>query len=479
MSLLGVAASWLDLRRQSVWRALVISLVLIGALAFSLRPMHNLQNAILIGLPALAVVLVCLRYPSLGLLLVIVLGQLLPFTLGTGTGTRLNPAVLLVLWLLVVWFLRMVVRREASLSPYLPIPLTFLLLLAVAVALAVGQIRWYPISGASLASQLGGVAVYVTSLGALLLSAHQINDLKWLRRMVYTVFAIGAVYLGSLITWRVGGRFIEQYFTSGALGSLFWVWLVALAAGEILFNANLTPGKRLALAGLIAATFYVRIVTGGEWASGWLPAIVALLVVIWGRYRRLGWAGIVVLLAAFIANSGGLLQAVAADEYGNLFPWEARTAAWRVVLQATSVNPIFGLGPSNYYYYVRLFPLPGWQSTWFVPFSSHNNFVDIYAQFGLVGLALFAGLIVSLGREIWLLRRRVTDDFERGFIYAALGGLVGSLIAGLLGDWFLPFVYNIGIAGVRSSVIMWLFLGSVLAIRRRYDQASAPPVGDA
>ena len=35
---------------------------------------------------------------------------------------------------------------------------------------------------------------------------------------------------------------------------------------------------------------------------------------------------------------------------------------------------------------------------------------------------------------------------------------------GALGDWFLPFVYNIGIAGFRASVLGWLFLGGLLAM---------------
>lgn len=468
------AADWFDRRHQVVWRMLVVTLVLTGAIWFGLSPSRMFQGWVLVGIPALIVALACVWSPPLGLMFAIVLGQMLPLSVATGTGTTFNPAVLLVLWLLVIWFLRMVVRREAGLSGYAPVQLAFLFMLEVLVAFAVGQIRWYPISGASLPAQIGGVIIYVVSLGAMLLAAHLIDDLIWLRRMTYAVLGIGALYLASLfLFWSFGGRYIEQLFIPGTLTSIFWIWLIALAAGEILFNPTLTLVRRVALIGLIGTTFYLRIMVGGEWASGWMPAVISLLGVVWGRYRRLGWFGIGLVVAAFIANFGGLLTAVSADSSGNLFPWEARNDAWRIVLTATSANPLFGLGPSNYYHYVRLFPLRGWQQQWYVNFSSHNNFVDIIGQFGYIGLVLFVLLVAALAREIWLLRDRVTDGFLQGYLYGALGALLGCMFAGMLGDWFLPFVYNIGMAGVRSSVIMWIFLGGVLAIRRHVERAEA------
>jgi hypothetical protein len=59
------------------------------------------------------------------------------------------------------------------------------------------------------------------------------------------------------------------------------------------------------------------------------------------------------------------------------------------------------------------------------------------------------------------------------------------LISGLLGDWFLPFLYNISTAGFRSSLIGWFFVGGLLALdqmRRREQAAQATinqPVGHA
>jgi len=38
----------------------------------------------------------------------------------------------------------------------------------------------------------------------------------------------------------------------------------------------------------------------------------------------------------------------------------------------------------------------------------------------------------------------------------------------MLVDWFLPFVYNTGFPGLRTSVLAWMFLGGLAAL----DQVS-------
>jgi len=36
----------------------------------------------------------------------------------------------------------------------------------------------------------------------------------------------------------------------------------------------------------------------------------------------------------------------------------------------------------------------------------------------------------------------------------------------MLADWVLPFVYNIGLAGFRASVLGWLFLGGLVTLEQ-------------
>ncbi len=58
----------------------------------------------------------------------------------------------------------------------------------------------------------------------------------------------------------------------------------------------------------------------------------------------------------------------------------------------------------------------------------------------------------------------------------AIAGLAGSLVSGLLADWIIPFTYNIGIRGFRSSLLFWFFLGGVLSLKRIASQAAPAPV---
>ena len=101
-----------------------------------------------------------------------------------------------------------------------------------------------------------------------------------------------------------------------------------------------------------------------------------------------------------------------------------------------------------------------------VSLSSHNNYIDIYAQFGLLGVALFVWFLVELGRVGWRLTGCFGGDFEDGYVHGALGGLAGSLVAMMLVDWFLPYVYNVGFRGFRTSALAWMFLGGLVALEQ-------------
>jgi O-antigen ligase len=149
----------------------------------------------------------------------------------------------------------------------------------------------------------------------------------------------------------------------------------------------------------------------------------------------------------------------------NSYSLMTRLEAWRIVLEIVKINPFLGLGPSNYYFYTPLFPILGYS----VQFNSHNNYVDIIAQTGFLGLLCFFWLAGEIGLLGWNLRERVPQgSFARAYVYGALGGLAGSLAAAMLGDWLIPFVYNIGLAGFRASVLAWLFLGGLVVIESTF-----------
>jgi O-antigen ligase len=128
------------------------------------------------------------------------------------------------------------------------------------------------------------------------------------------------------------------------------------------------------------------------------------------------------------------------------------------------VNPVLGLGPANYYWYTPLYAIRGYK----VEFNSHNQYIDLLAQIGIVGTAFVLWFFVEAGILGWKLLKVVPEGFPKAYVYGAMGGLIATVISGTLGDWFLPFVYNVGILGMRSSILGWVFLGALVALEQMY-----------
>jgi O-antigen ligase len=226
-----------------------------------------------------------------------------------------------------------------------------------------------------------------------------------------------------------------------------------------MFNRDLARPIRICLGFCVVGVLYVSFFIAGSWASGWLPALVGLAVIICAS--RLKASVLPILTVAFLvfAYWERIWNWVMLNDG---YSWVTRTAAWGILLEMSWVSPFFGLGPANYHFYTKLYPILGWN----VSFNSHNNYVDILVQTGFLGLACFVWFAVEIGLLGWRMRKRVPAGFERAYVYGALGGLAGTLAAGMLGDWVLPFLYNIGLEGFRASALGWVFLGGLLALER-------------
>jgi len=145
----------------------------------------------------------------------------------------------------------------------------------------------------------------------------------------------------------------------------------------------------------------------------------------------------------------------------------SRVALIQRVLEVTSRNPLTGLGPAAYRPYAAIEPLRYQNALWFHPqVNSHNNYVDLYAHGGLLGLGIFLWLAVALWRQAAGVARAQTGAFERGYACGMWAVWLGALVIMLLADWMLPFVYNIGFEGFQASLLVWLFMGGLTVLQR-------------
>lgn len=444
---------------QRVIELLVVVGVLIASfLLVQILPAKYLMFPVILVL-GVAALIIYLRTPQLGILALVVASLAISFEIGTSTSTGINLAVLLLPMLFGLWFAdRMIRKRHIQFVMSRPVYPMIVFAVICVISFGIGQLPWFVYAKAApITGQVAGLAIFLLSVVAFLLVANVITDLTWLKHMTWAFVIIGAFYFSTRLFPQTEAVFIE-IFPRGIGGSLLWVWLVAVAMSQAWINRELSLTKRLALTVLTGFLLYVGVIQSYDWKSGWIPQLTAVWIIIFFLHPRLA---LLMALGALILLRDLPAQVIASDEYS----YSTRVVAWEIIWkELIRVNPLFGLGPANYYYYTPLFPIMGYN----VQFNSHNNYVDIIAQVGLLGMAAFLWFVVEIGALGLRLRKKFdhTFGFTHAYVIGTLAGLGGSLVAGVLGDWFIPFVYNIGVRGFRSSVIAFLFLGGLVVIEQ-------------
>jgi len=419
------------------WGSMTILIILLAALA---------------GIPAL---LFLLKYPSLGYIFILLGGWFVPFK---GPG-GFNVSILTVILMLALWLLDMfIVKRKFEFVHSRVIRPAVYFMVISTIAFGVGQIRWFSFANqAPLDAQIGGFAIYFFLLATMIMTANILHDVRWLKAIVWTFVGLGTIY----VLFRVANiTVVDKIYAHGVYAnSMFWTWLVALPLSQAIFNDNLKPRHRVVLFAIVAATFYVAFVQQNDWKSGWVPPAVVVGALLALRFRKLAFYAIpfAVIIASYLA-----IDLIATDKYS----WGTRVDAWLVVLDISKTSPLVGLGFANYYWYTKLFSIRGY----YVSFNSHSQFVDIIAQTGIAGLICFFWILFEVGRLSLNLLRKLPSGFERGYAYGVFAGIFGSLMAAFLVDWVLPFVYNIGMNGIRASVLPWIFFGGLVAIEQIYSK---------
>lgn len=414
--------------------------------------------------------------PVLGLPALVLAALVVPIEIGTGTDVKLNPASLLIPALAVLWLLDMVRRRELRFVPS-PVNRPLLLFLAASLlSLLVGRATWDPMIAVRsnfLLVQLAQWAIFAFSALAFWLTANLIRDERTLWRLTAVFLLIGGGLAILRIVPGVGGL-IGPRTTIAFIRAPFWVLLAALAGGQLLFNRALTRPWRALLLAALAASLVYAFVQEQEATSNWVGLAAVLGVLIWARFPRLRWPLVIaiVVLALLGVLFPSIYQFAGGDAEWTLSGGSRLTLIERVI-EVTMRNPITGLGPAAYRPYANATPLQYLRAYWIEPrINSHNNYVDLFAHGGLLGLALFGWFAVEIAKLGLRLRRRHTTDFAAGYVNGMLAAGAGALVIMALADWILPFVYNIGFPGFQASVLVWLFLGGLVALENFSGQES-------
>ncbi len=468
---------WLNDHRVLWQQVAIVTAVLLFSLVVAGRLPSRLA-VLVMGLPVLvAGGYALLHWPAVGLLGLIMGGLLVR----TEIIYNIGITALITLGLTAVWIFDMVaIKRQLTFVQSRTFAPLLLFLSVTIIAFINGQLPWYPTSPAPLDGQIGGILILVVIICAYLLVAHNVRDMRWLKGMVFLFIGIGAFF--TILRAIPGTVPILRLIFAPEIpsGSMFWTWLMAMAFSQAALNRRLAKHWRLLLGFVLAVTMYLAFGEARAWISGWFPPLIALGLALWlGAPKQALWFTLAAS-ALFLIQSQTILSRflyIGDNEYSQI----TRLEAWRIIGEIVKVSPFLGLGPANYSYYTPLFPILGF----YVQFNSHNNYVDIVAQTGILGLAAMLWFIFEIIRLAWRLYKTVPPG---GFLYAyvvgTFGGIVATFVSGMLGDWFLPYVYNATIRSLRTSILPWLFMGGLLAIeymlqhRTGLEQADLDQLGE-
>ena len=442
-------------------RAVFIIVILLGSVVLGYLGTSTVFQLVILGIVSLSSILVYFRWPTVALFGIIATGMLIQYV---GPG-GVNETIFLIIVLFGLWILDMVVFKNEVhivISRTFP-PLIGLLFLSI-LGLGMGFLPWFTyVKPAPIDAQVGGFAAYALSYIAYLLVANHVRTIRTLTWMTWGFVGLGSVYVGMLLMVRtlnqagaLPASVLQIYGTLfGSLGSIFYIWLISITYSQAIFNDGLSIKWRVVLAAIALAGVYILFGLKFKDKSGWVP----ILIVVWFITFLRSWrVGLGLLLLGALGAISLIPQVLESEEYSLSTRVEILPIFWQLI----RANPIFGIGFANYHFYTELFSLRGWYTS----FNSHNNYVDIAVQTGLLGLVVFLWFMAKAAILGWELRARVTGGFAKAYVNGALGGLLGMFLVSALGDWVLPFVYNIGLSGFSISVMGWYFLGGVVVLEQ-------------
>jgi len=297
-------------------------------------------------------------------------------------------------------------------------------------------------------TQLGQLAIFVISPLALILTASllkEIRHLKYLIAVFMIVALIGGLAEVLLLPIRLNMR------------GMTYTWIACLSIGQILYNRAAPRWQKGFFWSLFLIWFFVAFLRGITWVSGWLPGMVAMVILTFFKSKRL-----FVLLLFIMIIAGVVANVWVGDRFDDEYNESGSTRMYRwqtLFAQPFVLNHwLLGMGPAGYArYFMTYMPANA--------MSTHSNYIDIFLQLGVVGMGVMLWLLGALVRVAFQLQYiTIRDSFVAAFARSTLAMPLVILLAMFLGDWFTPFVYNQGLVGFSWTINSWIFLGALTAL---------------
>lgn len=312
-----------------------------------------------------------------------------------------------------------------------------------------------------LITQTAEVGLLWLTICAFLLAANTWVDRKWLSRLFVPVLLFGLYFSAYRI---VGLRAVIPI----AWGSFLLSAAIAFVYSRLLFD-NLNRARKMGFALLLLVMLSAAYMSL-SWVSGLVAVTGAILVVSFYRSRALGGVLLILALVAIFVYPGVYHPVRDESERGGDFD---RFVIWHDAFNMfMSVSPVLGVGPGNYHPYVYYH-----NTLWFgtrTYTTAHSNYVQMAAELGLAGFAVFLWVIVAAIRA----GQRAIRGSPRELKWLAVSAtaiFASMVVASVLGDYLFPSRGNNGIVNFGTTVYTWLILGAAVAAANLPDDSEPTP----
>ncbi|MBN2500158.1 MAG: O-antigen ligase family protein [Anaerolineales bacterium] len=394
-------------------------------------------------------------------ILIVILATFVPLSIPTGTGSNVVDSLAATSAFFAIWVVKMLIidKRISFINGKVTKPLLgYIIAVVISIVWSNLFLDWAVKSyGSFIKVQLASAVVMIMLPGAFLLVANNVKQELHLKIMVWLVLLGGAFALV-----RNYGNIPLPVNQKG----LFPMWAVALAYAMALFNEKLPKLVRGALFLYTGVWVVWGFVLNISWVAGWFPVILVIGIITVLRSWKLVLLFVLIGLLVFALNADYYLGKVLRDEQEE--SGETRLAAWLVSFRVVRYHWVFGTGPAGYTaYYMTYYPSEA--------MATHNNYLDILAQTGVVGLTLyllFFIYVARLGLHL-ALRLRKERNFLSALAMATFAGTIGGIVMMGFGDWMVPFAYTQSIEGFDFIVHNWMFMGAVVVIEQLVNKRDA------
>lgn len=379
-----------------------------------------------------------------------------------------KPGFMLMTVLVVAWIFLSIWRGTPLIKTSIEVPLVAFLATNV-IALMLSYVFWDPqvdLSHRRLIVQLAEVALMTLPALVALCIANIVKTQAWLKTVYYSMLGLTVIFLvsglatlnKSLFWWSTGTK---TWAFSGLIpaGPLLLLIFIPISYSQVLFGSK----------GYQRLGYLLVLVLGLAWAvltpkvSFWAALMTGILIVSWFRSKTYF---VFVAITTILLGIGFYGYIEKFLEMAKQFADFDRIIVWQDSLKIVFRQPIFGIGPGNYWSYMMRYGTKRYAG---IPYgSAHNQYLGILAQTGIAGLSAFLlllGGILKTGLELTKLR---DEPFIRTVAIGWIGSFVGIMVGCIFGDMLMPFVHNDGSLLINYTIYYWIFAGLMIGFYAQY-----------